>query len=179
MNIATLQTIFNDFFSTTQYFSLYDYLILALIFLAVLLFFLLSVTFRSNLLIAGATFFISFLLFMLSPFLHQMTMESFLRKIDFTLDNNDKLQYNAVYYVSGSITNRGKVDFKGCIVSANFIPKNAPKVKKIRYEVKPIFLHKEVYKKPLKRNETMDFKIIIPTPNPEIDFTLKTYGTCF
>lgn len=162
-----------------NYFSLPDYLVLSCIFLAILLFFLLSVAFRFHALIASLTFVISGILLFSSPFLYQTIMESYLKQIDLTLFHNEKLQYDEVYFIEGQFTNVGLLDFRGCVLSVNFIPAGLKKAKLLKYKIKPKFLHIENYKTPLKKLESMEFKLIIPSPQANTNFTLETKGACY
>ena len=174
-----IKDLISGFSQTIFYFSLIDYLIFCVIFLAILLFFLLSAFLRFKVLLAGFFLLTSLILFILSPFLYQIVIEKLVKKIDFSLTHNKKLNFDDVYYVEGTIKNEGKVDFRGCVVAVNFLPSKLNRVKKIKYEVTPIFLHKEEYKKPLKIGEVMDFQIIIPSPNKEMQYTLSTKGSCY
>lgn len=162
-----------------NYFSLPDYLVLSCIFLVILLFFLLSVALRFNAVIATLTFLISGGLFFSSPFLYQVIMESYLKQIDLTLLHNEQLHYDDAYFIEGQFTNVGLLDFKGCVLSVNFIPAGIKKYKRIKYKIKPKFIHIENYKIPLKKLESMEFKLIVPAPQADMNFTLETKGACY
>ena len=114
-----------------------------------------------------------------SPFVYQFIMESYLKQIDLTLFHNERLQYDNVYYVEGQFTNIGMLDFKGCVLSVNFIPKGLKKFDRIKYKIRPRYPYTKIYKTPLKKLEPMEFKVVIPSPNPELDFTLVTKGACY
>ena len=182
MDITSFQNYFLFLNKITQYFSLPDYLILISIFLVILLFFLLSIILRFNLILGFLMLFISGAFFVASPFIYQYIMESHLKKIELTLSNNDKLQYDDTYYIKGTIKNIGYFDLKGCIISTNFIPQNTDKFNLIRYKIKPIFTHRETYKQPLKKQETLDFEILFQAPstiNTDIKYILETKGSCY
>ncbi|WP_026944182.1 DUF2393 family protein [Helicobacter rodentium] len=165
--------------NTIHYFSLPDYLVLSCIFLFILLFFLLSVAFRFNAILATLTFVISGVLLVSSPLIYQKIMESYLKQIDLTLLNNEKLHYDDVYYIEGQFTNVGMFDFRGCVLSVNFIPAGLKKIKQLKYKIKPKFMHIETYKVPLKKLESMEFKLIVPSPKPNTEFILETKGACY
>ena len=163
----------------SNFLSLPDYLVLVSIFLVILLIFLLGVAFRSNSVIFLVLFFFSGVLMLASPFVYQFIMESYLKQIDLTLFHNERLQYDNVYYVEGQFTNIGMLDFKGCVLSVNFIPKGLKKFDRIKYKIRPRYSYTKIYKTPLKKLEPMEFKVVIPSPNPELDFTLVTKGACY
>lgn len=165
--------------NTINYFSLYDYLVFSCIFLFILLFFLLSVAFRFNAILATLTFVMSICLLFASPFVYQVIMESYIKQIDLTLLNNGRLQYEDVYYIEGQFTNVGMLDFRGCVLSVNFIPSGLKRIKQLKYKIKPQFLHIENYKVPLKKLESFEFKLVIPSPQPNTRFTLETKGACY
>lgn len=165
--------------SISSYFALPDYLILIAIFLVILLIFLLSVAFRAHSLIAFCLFAVSGVLFFTSPFLYQYIMEAHLKKIALTLTNNAQLEYNTTYFVEGSIENQGLLDFRGCTIKVNFIPANLKAIKVIKYKLNPKHLVIERYKTPLQKGESMDFKIVIPSPNEKIAYKLHTQGACY
>ncbi|WP_299548430.1 DUF2393 family protein [uncultured Helicobacter sp.] len=166
-------------FEVSHFFALTDYLILVGIFLIILLIFLLSIVLRRRALPFMMLFFLSGGLILASPFLYQWIMESYLKKTEFALTHNASLQYDAVYFVEGNFKNLGHLDFKGCVVEVSFIPKNLKKLERLKYKIKPRYSHTEIYKTPLKKQETMDFKIVIPSPNPKISFDLYTKGACY
>lgn len=163
----------------SRFFALTDYLVLISIFLIILLIFLLGVALRGRLLAFMLLCLLSSGLIFASPFIYRWIMESHLKKIEFELTHNASLQYDAVYFVEGNFKNLGHLDFRGCVVDVNFIPKGIKKIDRIRYKVKPRYLHTEVYKTPLKKQESMDFKIVIPSPNPNLSFELETKGACY
>ncbi len=165
--------------NTSNYFSLPDYLVLSCIFLVILLFFLLSVALRFNAVIATLTFVISGILLFASPFIYQTIMESYLKQIDLTLFHNEQLHYDDAYFIEGQFTNVGLLDFRGCVLSVNFIPTGLKKIKQLKYKIKPKFIHIENYKTPLKKLESMEFKLIIPPPQANMNFTLETKGACY
>ncbi|TLD86981.1 DUF2393 family protein [Helicobacter sp. MIT 05-5294] len=167
------------FLDVANYFSLPDYLVLSCIFLMILLFFLLSVALRFNAIVATLTFLISGILLFSAPFLYQMIMESYLKQIDLTLFHNERLHYDGAYFVEGQFTNVGLLDFRGCVLSVNFIPAGLKKHKRIKYQIKPQYLHIENYKIPLKKLESMEFKLIIPSPKENMDFIMETKGACY
>ena len=164
---------------TIHYFSLPDYLVLSCIFLIILLFFLLSIALRFNALLATLTFVISGIFLFGSPFIYQTIMESYVKQIDLTLFHNEQLHYDDVYYIEGQFTNVGLIDFRGCVLSVNFIPMGLKKIKTLRYKIKPKFMHIENYKIPLKKLESREFKLIIPSPQANMKFTLDTKGACY
>ena len=174
-----IQELLSGLKQTYSYFSMPDFLVFGGIFLFILLLFLLSAFFRYKILLAGIFLIFSIFAFVASPFLYQLLMEKVVRKIDFNLIHNKKLNFDNVYYIEGKITNLGKVDFRGCVVAVNFLPLKLTKGRKIKHEITPIFLHKENYKKPLKIGESMDFQIIIPSPNEEMQYKLSTKGACY
>lgn len=163
----------------SRFFALPDYLILMSIFLIILLIFLLSVALRGRALPFMLFFSLSGGLILASPFIYQWIMESYLKKIEFTLTHNESLQYDAVYFVEGSFKNLGHLDFRGCVVEINFIPKDLKKFERIKYKINPKYSKTEIYKTPLKKQEVMDFKIVIPSPNSQVQFDLDTKGACY
>ncbi|MDE5591734.1 MAG: DUF2393 domain-containing protein, partial [Helicobacter sp.] len=162
-----------------EYFSLVDYLALVGRFLSILLLFLVSIAVRSNLTWAFLFGLLSVVLFLSAPFIYQWSMQTFIRKVDLALTYNDRLHYDTSYYVEGKLTNKGLLEFKGCIVSVNFIPKQANRLQRLKYEIRPFYEYLEVYKKDLKIGESLDFKIIIPSPHEEYDYVLNTIGNCY
>ncbi|MCI5969494.1 DUF2393 family protein [Helicobacter sp.] len=162
-----------------RFFALTDYLVLISLFLIILLMFLLSIALRKYAIPFVILFLSSGGLILVSPFIYQWIMESYLKKIEFTLTHNASLQYDAVYFVEGSLKNLGYLDFRGCVVEVNFIPKGLKQLQRIKYKIKPRYLHTEIYKTPLKKQESMDFKFVIPSPNPALNFDLNTKGACY
>ncbi len=165
----------------TQYFSLYDYLILTAIFLGILLFFLLSLVLRYNLIWGFSMFFISTILFITAPFIYQYLMQNHFKKIQLTLSHNSKLQYDDIYYIKGVIKNIGYLDFKGCVVKTSFTPKNANQFQQIKYKLRPVFSHQEFYKKPLKKQESLEFEFLFQAPNSfeHSRYKLHTQADCY
>lgn len=165
----------------TQYLSLYDYLILAAIFLIILLFFLLSIILRTRIIWGFLMLFTSGILFLFSPFIYQYLMQSHLKKSELTLSHNDKLQYDDNYYIKGTIKNIGYLDFKGCVVETRFTPKNANRFQQVKYKLKPILSHKETYKKPLKKQESFEFEFLFQAPDSfdHSRYKLHTQADCY
>ena len=156
-----------------------DYLVLICIFLVILLLFLMSVAMRFYTLVAFILFMTSASLLLASPFIYQIIMESYIKKIEFTLKHNDGLQYDKAYFVEGTIKNVGFLDFKGCSININFIPKNLKKLDLIKYKLRPRFQYTKDYTQPLLKRDSMDFKIVIPSPNENLNFNLQTKGACY
>lgn len=179
MEAHIIKAYFAKITSMLSYFTLSDYLILISLFLTILIFFLLSVVFRLNRIFAFLLLLTSVVLFFTSPVIYEYIMEKYIKTIEFTLNKNEKLQYNDFYYVEGSIKNIGEIDFKGCIVSVNFIPRNTKHYRYIKYRLIPSHIHYENYKNPLNLNDSMNFNIVIPSPNPQVDYTLETKGVCY
>lgn len=163
----------------SRFFALIDYLVLIGIFLVILLIFLLSIALRGRAFPFMVLFLLSGGLIIASPFIYQWIMESYLKKTEFTLTHNESLQYDAVYFVEGSFKNLGYLDFRGCVVEVNFIPKSLKKLQRIKYKINPRYAHIEIYKTPLKKQESMDFKLVIPSPNSKLSFDLDTKGVCY
>lgn len=84
---------------------------------------------RFNALLATLTFVISGIFLFGSPFIYQTIMESYVKQIDLTLFHNEQLHYDDVYYIEGQFTNVGLIDFRGCVLSVNFIPMGLKKSK--------------------------------------------------
>ncbi|EES90023.1 DUF2393 domain-containing protein [Helicobacter canadensis] len=177
----TLESFLSLLTQFTQYFSLYDYLILSSIFLGILLFFLLSILLSSNTIVCFLMLFMSAILFFASPFIYQYIMQTYLKKIELTLSHNSKLQYDDIYYIKGTIKNAGSLDLKGCVVTTNFIPKNSNQFQQIKYTIRPIFRHKETYKKPLKKQESFEFEALFEAPKSLIysNYKLQTQADCY
>ncbi|TLD82425.1 DUF2393 domain-containing protein [Helicobacter sp. MIT 11-5569] len=163
----------------SHFFALPDYLVLICIFLCILLIFLLSIALRARAFIFLILFLSSGALVIVSPFIYQSIMESYLKKIEFTLTHNKSLQYDAVYFVEGSFKNLGLLDFRGCVVKVDLIPKGLKRLERIKHKINPKYSHIEIYKTPLKKQESMDFKLVIPSPNRELSFELNTKGACY
>lgn len=179
MDASIIKAYFAKITTLLQFFSLPDYLILISIFLVILIFFLLSVVFRLSRVIAFFLLLISVILFFSAPITYQYIMENYIKKIDFNLSKNEKLQYDSFYYVEGNITNISHVDFKGCLISTNFIPSNTKKYRYIKYRLLPTYIHYEHLKTPLEKNQTTEFKVVIPSPNPQVQYILESKGMCY
>ena len=76
-------------------------------------------------------------------------------------------------------TNGGMLEFESGVLSVNFIPKGLKKIDRIKYKIRPRYSYTKIYKTPLKKLEPMEFKVVIPSPNPELEFTLITKGACY
>ncbi|MBX7490175.1 DUF2393 family protein [Helicobacter turcicus] len=163
----------------SRFFALLDYLVLIGIFLIILLIFLLGIALRGRTFPFAVLFLLSGGLIPASPFIYQWIMESYLKKTEFILTHNESLQYDAVYFVEGSFKNIGYLDFRGCVVEVNFIPKDSKKLQRIKYKINPRYAHIKIYKTPLNKQESMDFKLVIPSPNPKVSFDLYTKGACY
>ena len=162
-------------------FSLYDYLILASLFLTILLFFLLSIIISSNIIGRILMLFVSAILFLTSPFVYQHIMQNYLKKTESTFSYNNKLQYDDIYYIKGVVKNIGYLDLRGCVLTANFIPKNSNQFQQIKYKLNPIFLYKKTYKKPFKKQESFEFEALFEAPKSLIhsNYKLQTQVDCY
>lgn len=161
------------------FFALPDYLVLACIFLSILLIFLMSIELRMNALLFFLFFLLSGALCVASPFIYQKIMEDYVKKIDFTLVHNEKLHYDQVYFIEGSFKNLGLLDFRGCVVLVDFIPKGLNQLETLKYALSPEFSHTQIYNTPLKRQDSMEFKFVVVPPDTEVDYVLKTKGACY
>lgn len=163
----------------TYFFSLPDYLVFIGLFLVILLIFLLGVALRAHTFVFTFLFLLSGGLIFAAPFIYQWIMESYFKKTEFILTHNARLQYDAVYFVEGSFKNVGYLDFRGCVVEVGFIPDTLKTFAQMRQRINPKYSHVEIYKTPLNKGETMDFKLVIPSPNPQLHFQLHTKGACY
>ncbi|WP_104721534.1 DUF2393 family protein [Helicobacter mesocricetorum] len=179
MDIASLKAIIASFIDFFDYFSLPDYLLLTSGFLVLLLLLLLFIALRSYPVVAFVVFLAGLILLFLSPLIYQVLMEDIIRKTEITLKFNHKMHYDDTYFIEGSLVNKGIIKFRGCVISVNFIPKGVKKLQSLRYEVKPIHRHLQVYKNPLNIDEQLDFKILIPSPNTKVLYYLNTKGSCY
>ncbi|TLE17184.1 DUF2393 domain-containing protein [Helicobacter apodemus] len=179
MDIVSLKATIASFMDFAEYFSLPDYLILTSGFLVLLLLLLLFVALRSYFIVAFVVFLVGLILFFLSPLVYQVLMTNVIRKVEITLKFNQKMYYDDSYFVEGSLVNKGIIKFRGCVISVNFVPKGIKKLQALRYEIKPIYKHLQVYENPLNVDEKLDFKILIPSPNPEVLYFLNTRGSCY
>ncbi|CAM2815933.1 DUF2393 family protein [Helicobacter burdigaliensis] len=179
MSAELLKEYLSKFSTIFNYLSLADYLVLVVLFLAVVLFFLLAVALRYRALLSVFMFLCSMVLLGLSPFLYQAIMENYLKKTQMQLSHNGKLKFDTSYYVEGTIKNMGLLKIRGCIISVDFLPQNLSPIKELKYTLKPFYTYKKVYETPLSREGELEFKIIIDNFDKEKEYNLKTRGMCY
>lgn len=149
---------FKEFFLTI---SVYDFAFLGAFFLLFLLFFLLAILFRKNILL-----FLLFLLMSLStlgvsPFIINSLVDGYINKFEVVYKNNRELNFFDGILISGTLMNKGRVDFKRCVFEVILYSPASNALKESANKLKPLLKKEFILEGPIKQGESKDFRYLI------------------
>jgi len=161
-------------------FTFHDVLGLIVAFLIFIL--LLTITIMLKNTILKLLFFLITIGFLVaSPFLVKDTIDSTLRAVDLNITSEKRLVFTDTLVISGSLTNKGLIDYSKCSIYTRVVPKDTNEyLKPIFLYIKPLYYSKDKLDiSYLKMNETVDFKVAINNFTTKSNYESVVAGECF
>lgn len=114
-----IETFKNLLIQIASYFSIYEIGLLFGLFFLFIFFFTLGLLLRGRRFVAYFSFFLSALVVLSAPIILQLIMQKVLYVIDVQIYQAHPMQYTKGFFVSGQITNQGKLPINECRIIAN------------------------------------------------------------
>jgi len=117
-------------------------------------------------------FLLSVLTIFVAPIGSNFLVKNFVNKSELVLSNSKKLQFYDAFMLSGKITNRGRFDFKKCVITLNIYKPNANPLKNaVNRYLKPLLRDEFFMDEKIPRDESSDFRFLIE------DFKYNDFAT--
>lgn len=155
----------------------YDYILFGSTFLLFLLFIILAIILRRRVGLAIFLVILSFGILILAPTLGYVKMHEYLFKNSTQLISQKKLHFTKAVVVKGTLSNKSKVDFKSCKITANAFKVTGNAFKDYIFKFAP-FKKMSTMEYDIKRDETRDFKIIVEPFTFSSDYNISIGADC-
>ncbi|MFW6307963.1 MAG: DUF2393 family protein [Campylobacterales bacterium] len=162
--VKELISSFKEFFVTV---SVYDFAFMGGFFLLFLLFFLLAILFRKNIALFILFFLMSLSTIGVAPFVVNSLIDNYVNKFEVVYKNNRELNFFDGILISGTLINKGRVDFKRCVFEVILFMPASNVIKESANKLKPLLKREFVLEGPIKKGESKDFRYLIEGINFE------------
>lgn len=155
----------------------YDYILFGSVFAIFILLIILVIVLRKKTFIAITLFLLAFLIVILGPTLGYSKMHSYIFKNSTKITEHKKLTYTKAIVVQGTLKNESNVDFSLCKIKASAYKVNSNAIKNYLFQFNP-FKEMSILEYDIKKDETIEFKIIIDSFNYSKDYNVSVGASC-
>lgn len=163
-----------------SYLSIYELGVLLGIFFIFIMFFTLGLLLRGRRFIARFFFFLSILTIFSTPFALQAVMQKLLYKVRVEISKAHVMQYTQGFFVSGTISNKGKIAINECQISVDEVrDERGSKLLKAWNTILPKSTQSVNVDVDIEVGKSADFAVIVPTKQAHEPFLYRIYVDCY
>jgi len=102
----------------------------------------------------------NFTLLSLSPILIKIFMEKTVKRAEVRILKQEYLRFGKSVIVEGTVTNKGKIDFRECEIKGKIVKIGSNSLKNLLYLLKPLKRKKIFLKKKLQKGKSLEFRLV-------------------
>lgn len=164
----------------TESLTTYDYAAFGwLLFLLVTLILLAIILSKKKPKLASFFIFVTFIMMFIAPIGLKIFLDETIRKVEIVDQNHTALQFSKALVITGSVENKGKIDFNKCYIKTNIIKVSDNKYKNIFNYLKPIRKRTIILDEQISQNQSKEFKVVFEKFNYPKEYTVTVSAECY